>query len=71
MHATTPGAGAELFGFQGVQEEEFTGDSRGGRGGRGGRGSDRPARGGAARGAAREQRQPVGRGGARKGGRIV
>lgn len=73
MHAIAPGQGAELFGFQGVQEEEFDADRRGGRGGRGGRGSDRGGRGGAGRGGAQDrgQRQPARQGAGRKGGRIV
>jgi len=71
MHAIAPGSGAELFGFQGVVEEEFN-DSRGGRGGRGGRGDrQQQPRGGAGRAADRGQRQPARQGAGRKGGRIV
>jgi len=73
MHSTKPGAGAELFGFQGVQEEEVDfSDRRGGRGGRGGRGDrQQQPRGGAGRAADRGQRQPARQGAGRKGGRIV
>lgn len=65
VYASRPGAGAELFGFQGAKDEEE--EFQGGRGGRGGRRGGRDA--GQGRGA--DRRPPQKQGGGRKGGKVV